>query len=170
MVRKDHRTVRGKLCLCFPDTYTIGMSHHGLQVLYSLMNAHPGWACERVFAPWMDMEQRLREAGLPLYSLETFTPLSEFDVIGFTLQYEICTSGVLTVIDLGGIPLHSTARTMHDPLVIAGGPCAQNPEPLAPFVDLFVSGDGEPSLPRICDLWLELKNECLERGGFLTGE
>ncbi|MDZ4819231.1 MAG: TIGR03960 family B12-binding radical SAM protein [Planctomycetota bacterium] len=170
MVSKDHRSVRGKLCLCFPDTYTIGMSHHGLQVLYSLMNAQPDWACERVFAPGIDMEQALRDAGLPLYGLETFTPLRGFDVLGFTLQYEICTSGVLTVIDLGGIPLHSTARTMHDPLVIAGGPCAQNPEPLAPFIDLFVSGDGEPSLPRICDLWLQLKDECLENGGFLTGE
>src|SRR6267154_1884042 len=102
MVRKDHRAVRGKLCLAFPDTYTIGMSHHGLQVLYTLMNNRTDWACERAFTPWDDMERLLREAGLPLYSLETFTPLSQFDVFGFTLQYEICTSNILTMLDLGG--------------------------------------------------------------------
>jgi radical SAM family uncharacterized protein len=163
MVRKDHRQVRGRLCMAFPDTYTIGMSHHGLQVLYTLMNDRDDWVCERAFTPWQDMERQLRAAGVPLYSLETFTPLVDFDVLGFTLQYEICTSNLLTMIDLGGIPLHSRDRTMDHPLVIAGGPCAQNPEPLSPFIDLFVTGDGEPALPRICDLWLELKEAC--RGG-----
>jgi radical SAM family uncharacterized protein len=161
MIRKDHRAVRGKLCMAFPDTYTIGMSHHGLQVLYSLMNGRDDWVCERAFTPWLDMEAELRRHGLPLYSLETFTPLSQFDVLGFTLQYEICTSNLLTMLDLGGIPLHSSERTMEHPLVIAGGPCAQNPEPIAPFVDIFVTGDGEPSLPLICEFWLELK-----RSGF----
>jgi len=170
MVRKDHRQVRGKLCLAFPDAYTIGMSHHGLQVLYSLMNADDDWVCERAFTPWLDMEAELRARRLPLYSLETFTPLSAFDVFGFTLQYEICTSNILTMLDLGGIPLHSVERTMNDPLVIAGGPCAQNPEPLAPFIDLFVSGDGEPSLPVICQRWLDLKNQCRSGGGFAGGE
>ena len=168
MVRKDHRHVRGKLCMAFPDTYTIGMSHHGLQVLYSLMNDRDDWACERVFTPWIDMEAELRRSGIPLYSLETFTPLGEFDVLGFTLQYEICATNILTMLDLSGIPLHATARTMSAPLVIAGGPCAQNPEPLAPFIDLFVSGDGEPALPRICDMWMDLKEE-LRRHGFHTG-
>src|SRR5918995_6866185 len=138
VVVKDHRTVRGRLCLAFPDLYTIGMSHHGLQVLYSLMNSRDDWACERAFTPGLDMERELRAAELPLYSLETFTPLSEFDVLGFTLQYEICTSNLLTMLDLGGIPLRSVDRTMDHPLVIAGGPCAQNPEPVAPFVDVFV--------------------------------
>jgi radical SAM family uncharacterized protein len=157
MVRKDHREVSGKLCLAFPDTYTIGMSHHGLQVLYTLMNSRADWVCERAFTPWIDMEQQLREHGLPLYGLESFTPLDEFDVLGFSLQYEICTSNLLTMLDLGRIPLRSLERTMEQPLVIAGGPCAQNPEPLAPFIDLFVTGDGEPSLPLVCDLWLELK-------------
>jgi radical SAM family uncharacterized protein len=170
MVRKDHRAVRGKLCLAFPDTYTIGMSHHGLQVLYTLMNNRADWACERAFTPWDDMERLLREAGLPLYSLETFTQLSQFDVFGFTLQYEICTSNILTMLDLGGIPLHGAERTMEHPLVIAGGPCAQNPEPLAPFIDLFVSGDGEPALPLVCDEWLRLKEECRRAGGFASGE
>ena len=90
MVRKDHQSVAGKLCLAFPDTYALGMSHHGLQVLYSLMNSRSDWACERVFTPWEDMERQLREHSLPLYSLETYTPLSEFDVVGFSLQYEVC--------------------------------------------------------------------------------
>ena len=154
MVRKDHCTVRGKLCLAFPDTYTIGMSHHGLQVLYSLMNAKPEWACERAFVPWDDMESQLRQKQLPLFSLETFTPLSDFDVLGFSLQYEICSTNLLTMLDLAGIPLRSADRTMDHPLIVAGGPCAQNPEPLAPFIDVFVTGDGEPSLPSICDFWL----------------
>ena len=147
MIRKDHRTVRGKLCMAFPDTYTIGMSHHGLQILYTLMNNRPDWVCERAFTPWVDMEQALRDADAPLYSLETFTPLHEFDVLGFTLQYEICTSNLLTMLDLGRIPLRSVNRTVEHPLIIAGGPCAQNPEPIAPFIDVFVTGDGEPSLP-----------------------
>ena len=101
--RKDHRTVRGTVCLAFPDTYSLGMSHHGLQVLYSLMNEQ-GWACERAFTPLPDFEAGLREHDLPLYSLETFTPLNQFDVLGFTLQYEICYTNVLTMLDLGRHP------------------------------------------------------------------
>ena len=163
MVRKDHRSVRGKLCMAFPDTYTIGMSHHGLQVLYTQMNSREDWLCERAFTPWVDMEAELRRRNKPLYSLETFTPLSQFDVLGFTLQYEICTSNLLTMLDLGGIPLRSTERTMEHPLVIAGGPCAQNPEPMAPFIDVFVTGDGEPSLPLICDEWMRLKERMPRR-------
>lgn len=158
-VRKDHRRVRGTLCLAFPDTYSIGMSHHGLQVLYSLMNARADWACERAFAPLPDMEQALRRQQLPLTSLETFTPLSAFDLVGFSLQYEISYPGVLTMLDLGGIPLRSARRALADPLVIAGGPCTQNPEPMADFVDVFVTGDGEPSLPALCDAWLALQHE-----------
>jgi radical SAM family uncharacterized protein len=169
VVQKDHRQVRGRLCMAFPDAYTIGMSHHGLQVLYTLMNNRPDWVCERAFTPWPDMEAQLRAAELPLYSLETFTPLCDFDVLGFTLQYEICTSNLLAMLDLGRIPLHADQRTMNDPLVIAGGPCAQNPEPLAPFIDLFVSGDGEPSLPAICQKWLELREGCRRGSGYLTG-
>jgi radical SAM family uncharacterized protein len=157
---KDHRQVRGKLCLAFPDTYTLGMSHHGLQVLYTLMNNDPQWACERAFTPWVDFEGLIRAQGLPLYSLETFTPLREFDVVGFSLQYEVCYTNLLTMLDLGGIPLHSKDRTLRDPLVICGGPGAQNPEVLAPFVDLFVIGDGEESLPLLMDRWMTLR----ERG------
>lgn len=169
MVRKDPRGVRGRLCLAFPDAYAIGMSHHGLQVLYSLMNARDDWYCERVFTPWPDMETRLRDAGLPLYSLETFTPLDQFDVLGFTLQYEICYTNLLTMLDLGRIPLRAEQRTMAHPLVIAGGPCAQNPEPLAPFIDVLVTGDGEPSLPQLCDIWKELQDTCRAEGGAVAG-
>ena len=159
-VVKDHRHVRGKLCLAFPDLYTLGMSHHGLQVLYTLMNNDSQWACERVFAPGVDFEQLLRQHNLPLYSLETFTPLRDFDLLGFSLQYEICYTNVLTILDLGGIPLHSKDRTLDHPLILAGGPGAQNPEVLAPFIDLFVIGDGEESLPWIMERWMTLK----ERG------
>jgi radical SAM family uncharacterized protein len=160
-VVKDHRSVRGRLCLAFPDTYALGQSHHGLQVLYSIMNDDPQWACERAFTPWIDFENLLRQRRLPLYSLETFTPLHRFDLIGFSLQYEVCYTNLLTMLDLGGIPLHSKDRTLDHPLVIAGGPGAQNPELLAPFVDVFVIGDGEESLPWLMDRWMSLK----EQGG-----
>ncbi|MEM8678899.1 MAG: TIGR03960 family B12-binding radical SAM protein [Planctomycetota bacterium] len=169
-VRKDPATVRGRLCLAFPDTYKIGMSHHGLQVLYSLMNRRTDWACERVFTPWVDMEQGLRERNLPLYSLETYTPLHEFDVVGFSLQYEISYVNVLTMLDLGRIPLHNSERTLKDPLIIGGGPCTQNPEPMAEFIDVFVTGDGEPSLPLICDKWMEVREELATREGLADGE
>lgn len=169
MVRKAPHDVRGRLCLAFPDTYALGMSHHGFQVLYSLMNARDGWYCERAFTPWVDMESRLRAEGLPLYSLETFTPLSEFDVVGFSLQYEICATNLLTMLDLGRIPLRADERTLKDPLILVGGPCAQNPEPMAKFVDAFVSGDGEPSLPAICDRWLQIREATRQREGYATG-
>jgi radical SAM family uncharacterized protein len=160
-VVKDHGQVRGRMCLAFPDTYSLGSSHHGLQVLYTIMNNDPQWACERAFTPWVDFEAELRKHALPLYSLETFTPLCDFDLVGFSLQYEVCYTNLLTMLDLGGIPLHSKDRTVDDPLVIAGGPGAQNPEVIAPFVDLFVIGDGEESLPWLMDRWMTLK----EQGG-----
>ena len=170
IVVKNHKEVSGSLCLCFPDAYTIGMSHHGLQVLYSLMNRREDWVAERCFTPWPDMEEQLRQHQLPLYSLETFTPLSDFDIVGFSLQYEISSPNVLTMLDLGGIPIRANKRTMADPLILAGGPCAQNPESMAEFIDVFVTGDGEPALPLICDLWLELRNAAKENGGWLQGE
>src|SRR4029077_9028050 len=114
---KDHRQVRGKILLAVPDAYTLGMSHHGLQVLYTIMNNDPRWACERAFTPWVDFEKELRAHGLPLYSLETFTPLNKFDLVGFSLQYEICYTNILTMLDLGGIPLHCNERTVDHPLI-----------------------------------------------------
>lgn len=156
-VVRDHATVRGTFCLAFPDAYSIGMSCHGLHVLYDAMNRRGDWACERVFAPWPDMEQLLRREGLPLYSLETFTPLAQFDVLGFSLQYELCGTNVLTILDLGGVPIHAIERTEEHSLVIAGGPYAVTPEPLAPFIDLFVIGDGEEMLPAVCEAWIDQK-------------
>jgi radical SAM family uncharacterized protein len=169
-VVKDHRQIRGKLCLAFPDAYTLGMSHHGLQVLYTIMNNDPQWACERAFTPWTDFERLLRKHRLPLYSLETFTPLRQFDLVGFSLQYEVCYTNILTMLDLGGIPLYSKDRTLDDPLVICGGPGAQNPEVLAPFVDVFIIGDGEESLPWIMEKWLSLKERSLRAAGFTPAD
>ena len=165
IVVKDHGAVRGKVALGFPDAYTIGMSHHGLQVLYSMMNRRDDWAAERVFCPWPDMEAKLREHDLPLYTLETFTPLSEFDVVGLSLQYEISSPNVLTMMDLGGVPLESVDRTLDDPLMLAGGPCVQNPEPMADYFDVMVVGDGEPALPEVCDAWLEIRESYRDADG-----
>lgn len=163
IVVKDHRKLRGKLCLAFPDAYTIGMSHHGLQVLYSLVNQREDWAAERVFCPWPDMEAQLRKHEMALTSLETFTPLCEFDLLGFSLQYEISNANVLTMLDLGGIPIHTEARSIHAPLVIAGGPVCQNPEPIADFFDGIVIGDGEPALIEICEAWIEIRDRLLKQ-------
>jgi len=167
-VVKDRGRVRGRLCLAFPDAYSIGMSCHGLQVLYGVMNRREDWACERAFAPWSDMERLLREHRLPLYSLETFTPLGEFDVLGFTLQHELAGTNVLAMLDLAGIPLEGEERTWRHPLVIAGGPSVANPEPMSRFFDLFVIGDGEEMLPRVCDEWLCLRESGIDRPGALA--
>ena len=162
-VAKPPKSVKGRFCFAFPDAYTIGMSNYGLQLLYAIMNRRDDWACERVFTPYPDFEKLLRKKGLPLYSLENGSPLSEFDVVGFTLQYEMSFTNILTMLDLGDIPLHSSDRKRTDPLVIAGGPSAVNPEPLADFIDLFVIGDGEESLPLVCDAWLEYRDKYQNR-------
>jgi len=167
-IAKYHRKVPGKICLAFPDTYSVGMSHHGLQVLYALMNRRKDWACERVFAPMNDMERLLRQRGLPLWSLETFTPLAAFDVLGFSLQYDLGYANVLTILDLGGVPVRAEDRTLEHPLVIAGGPCSCNPEPMARFVDLFVLGDGEETLPEVCQAWLDEKQSGGDRSAILA--
>ncbi|MCL2305858.1 MAG: TIGR03960 family B12-binding radical SAM protein [Planctomycetaceae bacterium] len=156
-VAKDPERVRYHLALAFPDTYTIGMSHFGFQLLYTLINRKEDWICERVFTPLPDMENALKSRGLPLYSLETFRPLDRFDVLGFSLQYEMSYTNVLTMLDLGRIPLDRTARAKTHPLVIAGGPCVGNPEPMSPFIDLFVIGDGEEALEQVCDFWVAVK-------------
>jgi radical SAM family uncharacterized protein len=166
-VCKDHGAVDGTICLAFPDTYSIGMSHHGLQVLYAVMNRR-NWACERAFTPLSDMEQLLRRHDLQLYSLESFTPLWQFDVLGFSLQYDLSYSNVLTMLDLGGIPLAAESRTLDHPLVIAGGPCAFHPEPMSRYFDLFVIGDGEEALPAVCDEWMRLKRSNGDRESMLA--
>jgi radical SAM family uncharacterized protein/radical SAM-linked protein len=138
-----------KVALCFPDTYEIGMSHLGLKILYSIINNIPDASAERVFAPWVDLEEYLRKEGLPLTSLEFNRPLKDFDMVGFTLQYELSYTNILNMLDLGGIPVRSEERNEDHPLVIAGGPCAVNPLPLAPFIDAFVIGDGEEAIIEI---------------------
>ena len=150
-VRKDHAGVDLKVCLAFPDTYAIGMSHAGFQILYGTVNRRPDALAERVFAPWADMEEQLRAKGLPLYSLESFTPLHEFDILGFSLQYEMSYTNVLNMLDLGGIPLRVAERGAGDTLVIAGGGCALNGEPMADYIDLFLPGDGEETIHDLLD-------------------
>jgi len=145
-VKKDFDSRQLKLCLCFPDAYEVGMSHLGLKILYHLLNEQDGVLCERSFAPWFDMEELMRKEGLALFSLESRHPLSEFDVVGFSLQYEMSYTNVLNMLDLAGIPLKSKDRTQKDPLVIGGGPCVFNPEPVADFFDAFLIGEGEEAL------------------------
>jgi len=151
-IRKPPAEVEVSFCLAFPDTYALGMSHIGLKVLYEVLNRAPGVAAERVYAPWMDMDARMREGGIPLYSLESFRPVREFDVLGFTLQYELTFTNVLAMLELAGIPVLASERVDTDPLVIAGGPGAFSPEPLADFIDAFVIGDGEEAVLEIAEL------------------
>jgi radical SAM family uncharacterized protein/radical SAM-linked protein len=150
-VRKDLGAVRVRIALAFPEVYEIAQSHLGLQILYDVLNRRPDVAAERAYAPWIDLEALLRARGLPLVSLESHLPLRDFHVIGFSLQYELTYTNLLTMLELGGIPLRAAARTPADPLVVAGGPCAFNPEPLAPFLDAVVLGDGEEVVGQIAD-------------------
>ncbi len=142
-ITKDWRKTPLRVALAYPDLYDIGMSNLGLAILYDILNSQPDVLAERVFAPWPDMERELRVADLPLFSLETRHPLSEFDVIGFSLGYELTYTNVLTMLDLAGLPLLAEERAEGQPLVIAGGTAALNPEPLSAFIDAFVLGDGE---------------------------
>jgi radical SAM family uncharacterized protein/radical SAM-linked protein len=159
MVRKDPASVGLRLALAFPDVYEVGMSHLGLRILYGIVNSRPEYWAERVFAPWPDLEELLRDYNLPLTTLESGTPLSEFDIVGFSLQYELCATNVLQMLELGGIPLRAEDRGDDDPLVIAGGPIAFNPAPWAPFFDALVIGEGEELILDLCDAAFELKRE-----------
>jgi radical SAM-linked protein len=150
-VHKDLAKVRTKVCLFFPDTYEVGMSHLGLRILYHILNSREDTACERVFSPWVDYEERLRTSGRPLTSLESNLPLSRFDIIGITLQYELSYTNILAGLNLARIPLRSSDRTDSHPVVIAGGPCAVNPEPLADFIDVFFIGEAEESIHEIVE-------------------
>lgn len=154
---KDAATVDVRFAFCFPDTYEVGMSHLGMKILYSTLNAREDTWCERVFAPWPDMEEKLQEHQIPLYTLESFTPLSAFDIIGFTLQYELSYTNVLQMLSLGNVPLLAEERKGLENLVICGGPCVCNPEPLADFVDLFCLGEGEYQLDALVELYKEAK-------------
>lgn len=145
-----------RMALAFPDTYEIGMSNLAMAILYDLVNRREGWAAERVYAPWPDMEARMREHGVPLFTLETRTPVRDLDLIGFGLAYELCYTNVLNMLDLAGVPLRSLDRDGGDwPIVIAGGHCAVNPEPMAPFIDAFVVGEGEEALVEVIEACLQ---------------
>ncbi|MBM3317673.1 MAG: TIGR03960 family B12-binding radical SAM protein [Candidatus Eisenbacteria bacterium] len=153
----DWREERTRWLLILPDTYELGMSHLGLRILYDILNRDPHSHAERAFAPWIDMEQRLRDARLPLFGLESRRPARDFDLLGFSWPYELLATNILNLLDLAGIPLESAARGEEDPLIAAGGPCTGNPEPLADFVDFFLIGDGEEAAPEISRRLLELR-------------
>ncbi len=164
---KDKREVEVRFAFCFPDTYEIGMSHLGIKILYGAMNEVPYFWCERVFAPWVDMEEKMRENNIPLYALESGDPVKDFDFIGFTLQYELSYTNVLNMLKLAGIPLRSADRPDLFNLVVGGGPCACNPEPLADFFDLFFLGDGEEVDMEVMELYRRCKKEGKSKGEFL---
>lgn len=166
-VVKDKDAVDIRFALCYPDLYEVGMSNLGIKILYELMNSRADTWCERVFAPAADMEAKLREKGLPLYGLESKDPLSQFDILGFSLQFELNYTCILQMLELSGIPFYASQRTQEHPLIIAGGPCVVNSEPVAPFFDLITVGDGEESNPAILDLFAECKRQGVPRGEFL---
>lgn len=151
-VMKDKEKVDLRYAFCFPDTYEIGMSHLGMKILYSVVNEREDAWCERVFAPWVDMEQQMRDNDIPLYALESGDPVKDFDMVGFTLQYELSYSNVLNMLDLAGIPLYSKDRESLTPLVVAGGPCVCNAEPIADFMDVIMLGEGEETTNELLDL------------------
>lgn len=166
-VMKNPSEVSIRYAFAFPDTYEVGMSHLGIKILYHCLNRRPDTYCERVYAPWIDMEDEMRRAGVPLFSIETRTPISEFDFLGVTLQYEMSYTNILNMLDLAGIPLRSADRGEDAPFVNAGGPCAYNPEPLADIFDFFTMGEGEEVINELMDAYLEWKAEGGKRIDYL---
>ncbi len=156
-ILKDRKDVKARFAFCFPDTYEIGMSNLGMRLLYASLNEQPDVWCERVFTPWVDMQEKMREHALPLTALESGDPIADFDFVAFTLQYEMSYTNVLNMLELGKIPLRSRDRAEDAPLIIGGGPCAYNPEPIADFFDLFNIGEGEDMLPSIVRLYIDMK-------------
>ncbi|MEE0867917.1 MAG: TIGR03960 family B12-binding radical SAM protein [Clostridia bacterium] len=166
-VVKDPKEVRIRYAFAFPDTYEVGMSHLGMKILYHVLNQREDTYCERTFAPWIDMEKEMRDEGVPLFTNETHTPVKDFDFLGITLQYEMCYSNVLNMLELAGIPLLSKDRTKDDPFVNGGGPCAYNAEPLADFFDFFTMGEGEEVINELMDTYNEWKESGEDREGYL---
>ena len=156
-VIKDHNKVEATIALALPDVYEVGMSNLGLKILYEVLNDRADLAAERVYAPWVDMENELSCNKISLYSLETYTPLKNFDVLGFSLQYELIYSNVINMLHLSNIPLLSSERKLEDPFVIGGGPCAFNPEPVADFFDFFIIGEGEEIILEVMDVIISWK-------------
>ncbi|MBO5197574.1 MAG: TIGR03960 family B12-binding radical SAM protein [Lachnospiraceae bacterium] len=157
MVKKDPKSVDIRFCMCFPDVYEVGMSHLGIQILYDMFNQREDTYCERVYSPWTDLDKLLREKRLPLFALESQDPVKDFDFLGITLQYEMCYTNVLQILDLSGIPIFAAERTEEDPIVIGGGPCSYNPEPIADFFDCFYIGEGETVYDQVLDAYKENK-------------
>lgn len=166
-VIKDKEKVDVRFAFCFPDTYEIGMSHLGMKILYSQFNSREDIWCERVFAPWLDFEEAMRKNNIPLFALESRDSIKDFDFIGFTLQYEMCYTNVLNMLDLAGLPVRSEERRELSPLVVAGGPCCCNAEPLADFIDLFFLGEGEEVDLEVIDLYKEFKKKGGSKAEFL---
>lgn len=167
-IMKDKADVDLRVAFCFPDTYEIGMSNIGMRILYSVMNNMPGVWCERVFAPWGDMKTEMKQAGIPLYALESGDPVSEFDVVAFSIGYEMAYTTVLDMLDMAGIPLHSAERTDLTPLVIAGGTSCVNPGPMSDFLDLMILGEGEEVDPEVLELYRKARNEGWSKHQFLV--
>lgn len=166
-VNKETDKVDVRFAMCFPDVYEIGMSHLGIQILYDMLNQREDIWCERVYSPWMDLDSVLREKDIPLFALESQDPIKDFDFLGITIQYEMCYTNILQILDLSKVPLLSKDRDEHCPIVIGGGPCSYNPEPLADFFDLFYIGEGETVYFRLIDLYKEYKAEGKSRQAFL---
>ncbi len=166
-VMKDKNEVDIRFAMCFPDVYEIGMSHLGIQILYDMFNRREDVWCERVYSPWTDLDKVMREQHIPLFALESQDPIKTFDFLGITIQYEMCYTNILQVLELSQIPMHAKERTEEDPIVIGGGPCAYNPEPLADFFDLFYIGEGETVYDELLDLYKQCKKEKKSRLEFL---
>lgn len=166
-VMKDKEQVDVRFCMCFPDVYEIGMSHLGIQILYDMFNRREDTWCERVYSPWPDLHKVMKEQHIPLFALESQDPLKEFDFLGITLQYEMCYTNILQVLDLAEIPIWSKDRKKGDPIVIAGGPCSYNPEPIADFFDIFYIGEGETVYGDLIELYKIYKHSDMTREEFL---
>lgn len=167
-VMKDKSQVDVRVAMCFPDVYEIGMSHLGIQILYDMFNQFEDTWCERVYSPWVDLDAVMREQKIPLFALESQDPIIDFDILGITLQYEMCYTNILQILDLSNIPIVSTDRTWEHPIVIGGGPCSYNPEPIADFFDLFYIGEGETQYRELLDLYKKAKAENMKREDFLA--
>ncbi len=166
-VMKDLNKVNIRFAMCFPDVYEIGMSHLGIQILYDMFNRMEDVWCERVYSPWTDLDEIMRKEHIPLFALESQDPIKNFDFLGITLQYEMCYTNILQILDLSGIPIHSKDRTEEDPIVIGGGPCTYNPEPLADFFDLIYMGEGETVYDQVLDAYKKNKAEGGSRKDYL---
>lgn len=167
MVKKDKDAVDIRFCMCFPDVYEIGMSHLGIQILYDMFNQREDVYCERVYSPWVDLDSIMREKNIPLFALESQDPVKNFDFLGITLQYEMCYTNILQILDLSQITLHAAERSEEEPFVIGGGPCSYNPEPIADFFDMFYIGEGETVYGQLLDTYKEWKKSGEDRLSFL---